>query len=133
MGHYLWFLSVTNNGCHERSSAFVVFSNLLFSCIHYSIIYFDNDKFCIERCEFKAMEIHAVRTYVVIMIYCRVLNYNSIHSAFSSFHKKFLSPLSEVGTVVVAIVWKLALQLLMLSVHITNNVVSSNPTQAKCT
>ena len=95
MGHYLWFLSVTNNGCHERSSAFekvpfVVFSILLFSCIHYSIINLDNDKFCIERWEFKAMEIHAVRKYVVIMIYCRVLKYNSIHSAFSSFHKKFL-------------------------------------------
>ena len=64
MGHYLWFLSVTNNGGHERSSAFekvpfVVFSILLFSCIHYSIIYLDNDKFGIERWEFKAMEIHA--------------------------------------------------------------------------
>jgi hypothetical protein len=35
--------------------------------------------------------------------------------------------------IVVVIVWKLDLQLPMQSVHITTNVVSSNPTQARCT
>jgi len=40
---------------------------------------------------------------------------------------------SGVGTVAVVIASKLDLQLHMQSVHITTNVVSSNPTQAMCT
>ena len=37
------------------------------------------------------------------------------------------------GTVVDVVVWYLDLQLPMQSVPITTNIVSSNPTQARCT
>ena len=40
---------------------------------------------------------------------------------------------SKIGAVVVVIVWQLDLELPLPSVPITTNVVSSNPTQARCT
>ena len=40
---------------------------------------------------------------------------------------------TEIGTVVVVIVWYLDLQLPMQSIPITTKVVSYNPTQAGCT
>ena len=45
----------------------------------------------------------------------------------------FQSVFTEIGTVVVVIVWYLDLQLPMQSIPITTKVVSYNPTQAGCT